>query len=121
LEKRSGCEATCSPSSCPWAGEGNDEIIDGDFREFSHDNISGGAGKDAFVVWHKPAYRDTIVCGDGFDPVLADPKDVVAADCEWVKILKGPIDELNAQTQQFINSPPIVALEAGLAPPPLGP
>jgi hypothetical protein len=35
-----------------------------------------------------------------------------------VKILKGPIDELLAQEQQFVNSPPIVALEAGLAPPP---
>jgi Ca2+-binding RTX toxin-like protein len=100
------------------AGGGNDEIIDGDFREFSHDNISGGAGKDAFFVWHKPAYRDTIVCGSGFDRVLADPKDVVAPDCEWVKILKGPIDELLAQEQQFVNSPPIVDLEAGLAPPP---
>jgi Ca2+-binding RTX toxin-like protein len=100
------------------AGGGNDEIIDGESREFSHDNISGGAGKDAFFVWHKPAYRDTIVCGSGFDRVLADPKDVVAADCEWVKILKGPIDELLAQEQQFVNSPPIVDLEAGLAPPP---
>jgi Ca2+-binding RTX toxin-like protein len=100
------------------AGGGNDEIIDGESREFSHDNISGGAGKDAFFVWHKPAYRDTIVCGSGFDRVLADPKDVVAPDCEWVKILKGPIDELLAQEQQFVNSPPIVDLEAGLAPPP---
>jgi len=100
------------------AGGGNDEIIDGDFREFSHDNISGGAGKDAFFVWHKPAYKDTIECGSGFDRVLADPKDVVAPDCEWVKILKGPIDELLAQEQQFVNSPPIVDLEAGLVPPP---
>jgi Ca2+-binding RTX toxin-like protein len=100
------------------AGGGNDEIIDGESREFSHDNISGGAGKDAVFDWNKPAYRDTIVCGSGFDRVLADPKDVVAPDCEWVKILKGPIDELLAQEQQFVNSPPIVALEAGLAPPP---
>jgi Ca2+-binding RTX toxin-like protein len=100
------------------AGGGDDEIIDGERREFSHDNISGGAGKDAFFVWHKPAYKDTIVCGSGFDRVLADPKHVVAPDCEWVKILKGPIDELLAQEQQFVNSPPIVDLEAGLAPPP---
>ncbi len=103
------------------AGGGNDEIIDGDFREFSHDNIAGGAGKDAFLVWHKPAYRDTIVCGDGFDRVLADPKDVVAPDCERVRILQGPIEELLQQEQEFVNSPPIVALEAGLTPPPLGP
>jgi len=103
------------------AGGGNDEIIDGDFREFSHDNISGGAGNDAFFVWHKPAFKDKIVCGAGFDRVLADPKDVVAPDCERVRILQGPIEELLQQEQEFVNSPPIVALEAGLTPPPLGP
>jgi Ca2+-binding RTX toxin-like protein len=103
------------------AGGGNDETIDGDFREFSHDNISGGAGNDALFVWHKPAFEDTIVCGKGYDRVLADPKDVVAPDCEWVRILQGPIEELLEQEQEFVDSPPIVALEAGLTPPPLGP
>jgi hypothetical protein len=96
-------------------------MIDGDFREFSHDNIAGGAGNDAFFVWHKPAYRDTIVCGGGFDWVLADPKDVVAPNCERVRILQGPIEELLQQEEAFVNSPPIVAIEAGLTPPPLGP
>jgi len=101
------------------AGGGNDEIIDGDFREFSHDDISGGPGKDAFFVWHKPAFKDIVVCGDGFDRVLADPKDVVAPDCERVQILQGPIEELLQQEQEFVHSPAIVDLEAGLAPPPL--
>src|SRR5215210_6247266 len=100
------------------AGGGNDEIIDGDFREFSHDNISGGPGKDAFFVWHKPAFKDIVVCGDGFDRVLADPKDVVAPDCARVQILQGPIEELLQQEQEFVPSPAIVDLEAGLAPPP---
>jgi hypothetical protein len=30
------------------------------------------------IVWHKPAFRDMVVCGDGFARVLTDPKDVVA-------------------------------------------
>jgi Ca2+-binding RTX toxin-like protein len=98
---------------------GNDEIIDSDFREFSHDNISGGSGDDAFFVWHKPAFKDTIICGDGFDRVLADPKDVVASDCERVRILQGPNEELLRQEQEFVHYPAIVALEAGLTPPPL--
>ena len=99
-------------------GEGNDLLVDGDFREFSHDNFSGGAGTDALVVWHKPAFRDIVVCGRGFDYVNADPKDVVARDCERVQIFQGPIEELHQQEQEFFNSPPIVALEAGLASPP---
>src|SRR5215217_2283879 len=106
------------------AGGGNDEIIDGDILESSHDNISGGAGNDYFQVWHKPAFEDIIVCGRGYDRVLADPKDVVAPDCEWVRILQvqgSSEEELLQQEQEVVNSPPIVALEAGLAPPPLGP
>jgi Ca2+-binding RTX toxin-like protein len=106
------------------AGGGNDEIIDGDILESSHDNISGGAGDDYFQVWHKPAFEDIIVCGRGYDRVLADPKDVVAPDCEWVRILQvqdSSEEELIQQEQEVVNSPPIVALEAGLSPPPLGP
>ena len=98
---------------------GNDLLVDGDFLESAHDKFSGGLGTDAIVVWHKPAFRDLVVCGDGFDYVLADPKDVVASDCESVRILRGPIEELLEQEQQFFASPPIVALEAGLTAPPI--
>jgi Ca2+-binding RTX toxin-like protein len=100
-------------------GGGNDLLVDGDFREFSHDNFSGGPGTDAIVVWHKPAFEDIVVCGTGFDRVLADPKDVVAPDCERVQILQGPLEELLQQEDEFFTSPPIVALEAGLTPPPI--
>jgi hypothetical protein len=40
--------------------------------------LQWGSGTDALVVWHKPAFEDIVVCGKGFDYVLADPKDAVA-------------------------------------------
>ena len=103
-------------------GGGNDLLVDGDILESSHDNFSGGPGTDALVVWHKPAFEDIVVCGRGFDYVLADPKDVVAPDCESVRILQVQqfsVGELIEQEQEFFASPPIVALEAGLTPPPI--
>ena len=100
-------------------GGGDDLLVDGDFLESSHDNFSGGSGTDALVVWHKPAFGDIVVCGKGFDYVLADPKDAVAPDCERVRILQGPIKKLLEQEQEFFASPAIVDLEAGLSPPPI--
>ena len=103
-------------------GGGNDLLVDGDILESSHDNFSGGSGTDAIVVWHKPAFEDIVVCGRGFDYVLADPKDVIAPDCERVRILqvqRFSVEELDEQEQEFFASPPIVALEAGLTPPPI--
>ena len=35
-----------------------------------------------------PSTRDVVSCGDGFDRVAADPKDLVAPDCEQVR--RGP-------------------------------
>jgi hypothetical protein len=100
-------------------GGGDDLLVDGDFLESSHDNFAGGSGTDALVVWHKPAFKDIVVCGEGFDYVLADPKDAVALDCEKVRILRGPIEDLLEQEQEFFASPAIVELEAGLSPPPI--
>jgi len=52
---------------------------------------------------------------------MSTPKDVVAPYCERVRILLGPIEKVLRQEQIFVYSPAIVALEAGLTPPPLGP
>jgi Ca2+-binding RTX toxin-like protein len=65
---------------------GNDLLIDGPLTEFSHDSIVGGGGNDVLDAFNQPAVRDTIVCGRGFDRVLADRKDVVANDCERVAV-----------------------------------
>jgi hypothetical protein len=46
--------------------------------------VVGGSGNDVIDVATRPASKDGVVCGTGFDRVLADRKDVVAPDCEKV-------------------------------------
>ncbi len=81
-------------------GDGVDLMEDGPFRETAEDDVSGGDGNDVIFVDNRPAYKDVVVCGDGFDRVLADRKDEVAEDCERVAIggaeaeeVFGPLDE----------------------------
>jgi RTX calcium-binding nonapeptide repeat (4 copies) len=80
---------------------GNDFLLDGSLRESSHDNFSGGVGNDLLWVSHVPAFEDTVVCGRGFDRVGADPKDVVAPDCEKVTIIRNA-----AQDEEFFEAIP---------------
>jgi hypothetical protein len=79
-------------------------------RESSHDNFSGGPGNDVLWVSHVSAFEDVVVCGGGFDRVGADPKDVVAPDCEKVTIVRSA-----AQDEAFIASIP-QSFFGGLAP-----
>ena len=46
------------------------------------DVVDAGAGAD--VVFAQDGRRDSIRCGAGRDLVIADAKDWVARDCEWV-------------------------------------
>ena len=87
-------------------GEGNDLLIDGNLRESSRDNVAGGDGNDVIDVSHRPAVKDVVVCGDGFDRVLADRKDTVARDCERVKIVRGSREEVFEQAEAFFDSIP---------------
>ena len=64
---------------------GDDVLIDGPFREFALDVLEGGAGNDRFFVQNRPAARDIVGCGGGFDRVIADRKDIVGDDCERVR------------------------------------
>jgi Ca2+-binding RTX toxin-like protein len=89
---------------------GNDYMVDGDLRESSHDDFSGGPGNDVLWVSHVPAFKDVVVCGEGFDLVGADPKDMVAPECERVVIIRNA-----AQDEEFFESIPQSFLE-GLAP-----
>jgi hypothetical protein len=70
---------------------------------------------DAF---NKPAKRDFLRCGRGFERVLADTEDVVAPECEKVAVGLGSARELNQQLEDlgFFEN-----LLEGLAPFPLGP
>ena len=73
---------------------GNDVVVDGPDREFSTDNVFAGEGNDLVAARNKPAHKDLVVCGDGFDRVLADPKDEVAADCERVADTQAEVNAL---------------------------
>ena len=98
-------------------GGGNDLLIDGNLRESSQDNLSGGPGNDVIVVNHVPPFKDKVVCGDGFDRVLADREDEITPDCERVQIVRGSREEVMQQEEAFFESIPESFFE-GLAPSP---
>ncbi len=92
-------------------GEGNDFFSEPTFGEDSKDKYVGGKGNDVFVANNRPAARDVVVCGDGFDRVLADRKDLIAPDCERVSF--------GLSDQEFFDTVPQSFWE-GLAPFPEG-
>jgi Ca2+-binding RTX toxin-like protein len=85
---------------------GNDLLFDGPTREFSLDKVSGGDGNDVLLVDNVPAAKDIATCGGGFDRVLADSKDLVASDCERVRIVHGSREEVLQQEEEFFASIP---------------
>jgi Ca2+-binding RTX toxin-like protein len=85
---------------------GNDLLADGPPREFSLDKVSGGDGTDVLLVDNAPAAKDIATCGGGFDRVLADRKDLVASDCERVRIVRGSSEEVSQQREEFFASIP---------------
>ncbi len=85
---------------------GNDFLVDGPTREFSLDRLSGGEGNDVFLVENAPAAKDVVTCGGGFDRVLADRSDVVAPNCERVRIARGSREEVLQQEDEFLASIP---------------
>jgi Ca2+-binding RTX toxin-like protein len=70
---------------------GPDWLNMGDFGEVAKNTLSGGDGDDALIAINRPARRDIVSCGGGFDRVVADTKDQVASDCERVR--RGPTSE----------------------------
>jgi len=85
---------------------GNDFLADGPTREFSVDNVLGRDGKDVFLVGNAPAAKDIVTCGDGFDRVLADRKDMVTGNCERVRLVHGSRAEVSQQEGRFVASVP---------------
>ena len=85
---------------------GNDFLLDGPTREFSLDKVSSGDGNDVFLVENVPAIKDIATCGGGFDRVLVDRKDLVAPDCERVRIVHGSLEEVRQQEEEFFASIP---------------
>ena len=85
---------------------GNDLLIDGPTRESSLDKVFGGDGNDVFLVDNVPAVKDIAICGGGFDRILADREDLVAPDCERVRIVRGSLEEVKQQEEEFFASLP---------------
>jgi hypothetical protein len=74
-------------------GAGNGYLADATKDpEVQEDNVSADAGNDVVYVLSLPASEDRVVCGGGFDRVLADGEDLVAPDCERVFIGPGSFD-----------------------------
>ena len=80
--------------------EGNDWVADGPDREFSTDRLSAGDGNDLVGVFNDPAFKDLVTCGDGFDRVFADRKDVVALDCEEVAVGRAAVEEFAVELEE---------------------
>jgi Ca2+-binding RTX toxin-like protein len=86
---------------------GGDWLFDGPLGEASKDDVlSAGAGEDILFGDHVPAVKDIVSCGGGFDRVLADSKDVVADDCEKVRVVHGSKAEVRQQEDAFFESLP---------------
>jgi Ca2+-binding RTX toxin-like protein len=86
--------------------EANDLQIDGPVSDVALDVVSGGDGNDVLLVDNAPAAKDIATCGGGFDRVLADSKDLVASDCERVRIVHGSREEVMQQEEEFFASIP---------------
>ncbi len=74
--------------------EGNDLVADGPDGDRATDTLSAGDGNDVVEVFTDPASKDLVSCGDGFDRVFANRKDVVAPDCERVADRESEFDAL---------------------------
>jgi hypothetical protein len=65
----------------------------GTLHEPSDATIYGGDGTDVSNTLNQLAAKALVACGEGFDWVIVDTRDVVAADCEKVFVGLGSIDE----------------------------
>ena len=67
-------------------GDGGADNLIGQGYDISLDYFYGGSGDDIFQVRDVPAVKDSVDCGPGIDTVYADEADVVADNCERVKV-----------------------------------
>ena len=98
-------------------GDGTDYLLDGERRGGATDIITGGDGNDVIGPFNKPAKRDVVTCGGGFDRVAADTEDLVAPDCERVAVGSAAAEKLD---QQLEESGFFETFFGGLAPSPVG-
>ena len=109
-----------------FGGTGPDNMLGGSGNDFASgdpgsDTVVGEEGRDivdgdAFIVNNRPAMRDIVSCGGGFDRVAADTKDQVAPDCERVR--RGPA--VHEELEEMFEELGFVEVFEGLAPFPQG-
>jgi Ca2+-binding RTX toxin-like protein len=104
-------------SDIVWGGNGNDYVADGESEGGVTDTLEGGDGNDVVDAINKPAHRDVLECGGGFDRAFTDKKDLVAPDCEKVAVGLAAVRELD---QRLIESGYFQRLFEGLPPAPEG-
>jgi Ca2+-binding RTX toxin-like protein len=92
-------------------GEGGDWLVEGPLNEGSKDILTAGDGNDIIITDHVPAVQDLLSCGSGFDRAIVDRKDVVAGDCERVRVVHGSEEEVLKQEDAFFESLPPEQLE----------
>jgi hypothetical protein len=84
-------------------GDGNDRILGGDGNDAlatggGQDTVEGGAGND--TIYGSGQGVDHISCGPGEDKVFAEPRDVIAADCEVGRtVLVPPAKQFTAKVR----------------------
>jgi Ca2+-binding RTX toxin-like protein len=86
-------------------GEDSDTLTGNSGNDFVNggpgsDKILGGEGNDVLDLINKPANRDLVTCGGGFDRVLADTEDAVAPDCEKVAVGLAAARELDQRIEE---------------------
>jgi hypothetical protein len=87
-------------------GGGGDWLVEGPLDEGSKDILSAGDGNDIILTDHVPAVKDLLSCGSGFDRAIVDRKDVVAGDCERVRVVHGSERKVFEQEGAFFESLP---------------
>jgi len=92
-------------------GEDGDWLVGSELRNAFTEILSGGGGDDILRVDNVPAVKDVVSCGRGLDRVVADRKDVVADDCERVRVVHGTEAEVLKQENAFDESIPPAVLE----------
>jgi hypothetical protein len=92
-------------------GGGGDFLVEGPIDEASKDTLTAGDGNDVILTDHVPAAQDLLSCGSGFDRAIVDRKDVVAGDCERVRVVHGSEEEVFEQEDAFFGSLPSAQLE----------
>jgi hypothetical protein len=98
-------------------GDGNDYLVDGEFEGGATDRLNGGDANDVIDPFNRPAKRDVVTCGSGFDRVLADRADAVAPDCEKVAVGLAAAEALDRRIEE---SGSYDRIFEGLAPSPVG-